>query len=372
MQYTKSELIKIIQEKAKELGRIPTRREISQQTPIRKTFGSWNNALTAAGYEKVNQRTLSAAKISELFHEWIRINKRVPTTSDLILDQNLPDNKTIQRHFKMSYPDFIKSLGYEPIDVTVYLQSDEELLQLLKNEIQRLGTTKKEVFLRDRNKTLVPSLAYYENRFKKRWNHILVLAGIPKDSLTNFQHTSDDIIKILQRVYKESGEIPSKNKMEQWRYSSQCIRTHFKNYNNALIAAGITPKNKTPDRVKETDEELIQMYIDFSNRLGAAATGPQLNASDDIYNVDVFTLRFGGLDNLRKRAGFVSSYRPKKYSQRELTEKLKRIYKENGGRIPIRRLKEFGLCATTLMRYFQTTKMSKIWEEIEKEIVNDN
>lgn len=372
LQYKKSELIKIIQDKSKELGRIPTRREISQQTPIRKIFGSWNNALTACGYEKVNQRTLSPEDISELFHKWIRNNKRVPTTTDLKVDENLIDYKTIQRHFKMSYEEFIKSLGYEPNDGTIYLQSDEELLQLLKNEIQRLGTTRKEVFISKRNKTLVPSLAYYENRFKKRWNHILLLAGISKDDLMNFQHTSDEIIQMLQKLYKEFGEMPSQSKMEQLGYNHQCFKTHFKNYNNALIAAGITPKNKTPDIVKESDEELLQIYINFSNRLGAAATCSQLNASDDIYNADVFALRFGGLENLQKRAGYVISYRPKKYSKQELTEKLKQIYKENNGRIPIRRFKDFGLCTTTLLRYFQRTKVSEIWEEIEREIDNDN
>ncbi|WP_242461741.1 hypothetical protein [Bacillus thuringiensis] len=113
--------------------------------------------------------------------------------------------------------------------------------------------------------------------------------------------------------------------------------------------------------MKETDEELLQMYVDFSSCLGQAATSKQLNESHNIYNADVFSLRFGGMLELHRRAGFVSTYGTRKvYTKQGLADKLKRVYKVNEGRIPIRRFKEFGLCASTLMRYFQTTKINLI------------
>lgn len=67
MQYTKEELILIIQYKAKELGKIPTKRDIKQQTPIKKIFGSWNNALAAIWFEHLNQRTLQQKQLSRYF-----------------------------------------------------------------------------------------------------------------------------------------------------------------------------------------------------------------------------------------------------------------------------------------------------------------
>jgi hypothetical protein len=76
---------------------------------------------------------------------------------------------------------------------------------------------------------------------------------------------------------------------------------------------------------------------------------------------------------LHKRAGLVSTYGTRKvYTKQGLADKLKRVYRVNEGRIPIRRFNEFGLCASTLLRYFQTTKINEIWEEIEKEIKHDN
>jgi len=47
---TSGELIKIIRQSAKKLKRTPTRREIKEDKTCQKTFGSWNNAILAAGF----------------------------------------------------------------------------------------------------------------------------------------------------------------------------------------------------------------------------------------------------------------------------------------------------------------------------------
>ncbi|MEK4745696.1 MULTISPECIES: hypothetical protein [unclassified Bacillus (in: firmicutes)] len=76
---------------------------------------------------------------------------------------------------------------------------------------------------------------------------------------------------------------------------------------------------------------------------------------------------------IQYKAKEFSTYGTRKvYTKQGLAEKLKRVYRVNEGRIPIRRFNEFGLCASTLLRYFQTTKINEIWEEIEKEIKHDN
>ena len=72
---------------------------------------------------------------------------------------------------------------------------------------------------------------------------------------------------------------------------------------------GLTPSHRTAVRVKETNEELLQMYIDFSNEVnpGVGATAKQLDKSDKIYRSEVFSLRFGSINDLRKEAGFPCS-----------------------------------------------------------------
>ncbi|MBS4161231.1 hypothetical protein GWP49_29525, partial [Klebsiella pneumoniae] len=54
--YTKEYLIKTLQKKAQELGRPPRSREINQTTTMSKYFGSYNKALIAAGLNPTHLR----------------------------------------------------------------------------------------------------------------------------------------------------------------------------------------------------------------------------------------------------------------------------------------------------------------------------
>ena len=50
--YTSKELLKIIKQAAQKLGRVPAKRELTMIAEIcRKRFGSWNNAIIAAGLQ---------------------------------------------------------------------------------------------------------------------------------------------------------------------------------------------------------------------------------------------------------------------------------------------------------------------------------
>ena len=59
------DLIKKIQNKAEELGRIPTATDVEQFSTIMRRFGSWNNALKAAGFETWKKTHNSHIMISD-------------------------------------------------------------------------------------------------------------------------------------------------------------------------------------------------------------------------------------------------------------------------------------------------------------------
>lgn len=54
--YTDRDLIKILKDKAKELGRTPKRREVYQNQVIRDRFGSWNEALLKANLKILKKK----------------------------------------------------------------------------------------------------------------------------------------------------------------------------------------------------------------------------------------------------------------------------------------------------------------------------
>ncbi|MED3440147.1 hypothetical protein P4393_11820, partial [Bacillus subtilis] len=56
--YTREELIQILLEAEKELGRPPKAKEIKQYYAIRNHFGSFNKALEIAGIKPVSNRTV--------------------------------------------------------------------------------------------------------------------------------------------------------------------------------------------------------------------------------------------------------------------------------------------------------------------------
>ncbi|AEB77624.1 hypothetical protein ADU80_04995 [Clostridium botulinum] len=120
--------------------------------------------------------------------------------------------------------------------------------------------------------------------------------------------------------------------------------------------------------VKETDDELLQMYINFSNKIGKPASSVDLNNSKDIYNADVFGIRFGSMEDLKKLVGFPVFQSTKKYTKEKLKQILLQEYKKLGRKLTYKEINENKEIPTitTFCRYFRTTKMSKVWEEVLK------
>ncbi|MCD3319507.1 hypothetical protein G8V07_11485 [Clostridium botulinum D/C] len=120
--------------------------------------------------------------------------------------------------------------------------------------------------------------------------------------------------------------------------------------------------------VKETNEELLQMYINFSKKIGKSASVKDLNSNKEIYNADVFTIRFGGMTELKELAGFKTINGNKKYTKEKIKELLLQKFKEKGRRLynsEINKDKDLP-CTKTVCQYFHTTKTSIVWEQILK------
>lgn len=97
----RQKLIAAIKLKARELQRTPSRREIRESASCQKFFGSWNNAVSAAGFlpnRSHNQRMYkrSSAKSADGHY--------CDSISELLIDNWLAGNK-IKHHRNTSYPD---------------------------------------------------------------------------------------------------------------------------------------------------------------------------------------------------------------------------------------------------------------------------
>lgn len=119
------ELLNDLKNLIEKLKRVPTTREltkygINNQSCYIKAFGTYNNALRLLGYDPVKEdrfRNVSNEEIIELFRNFIDSNDGFIPSSGYIEEVDfLPNSTTVCRRFNCTWKEFIKMLGYEPLD----------------------------------------------------------------------------------------------------------------------------------------------------------------------------------------------------------------------------------------------------------------
>lgn len=220
----------------------------------------------------------------------------------------------------------------------------------------------------------MPSVRYLKKRLKTdSWNDILLRMEYSEEDLYISKYTDEELIKMLQDYYNETGQNPTISAITERGISHKTFCAHFGSFNNALIKAGLKI-NMEPSTVIHSDEELLEMYKDLCKKLGRGATSKEIDEYLP-YSSDVFAVRFGGVQKLKELAGYPDTHiRSKKYTKKEIKNKLIEQYRLKGGRLANREISELSRkyddfpSLSSILRYFKTTKMKKVWEEVEKDL----
>lgn len=113
--HTRSELIAEIQRVAEKCGRKPTLTDIADYSDISRNtyhnqFESWNNALEAAGFDpRRSTKRISEAELSAALQELTASVEGVPTTTDM--DENGPYSPGVYINRYGSWKDALKTAG---------------------------------------------------------------------------------------------------------------------------------------------------------------------------------------------------------------------------------------------------------------------
>jgi len=99
--YTRQRLINTIRQKVQELQRIPARREMKESKTCQKKFGSWNNAIIAAGFQP--NRSHNQRMYKRVFTKALD-GHICDSVSELLIDNWFIKNK-IEHERNISYPD---------------------------------------------------------------------------------------------------------------------------------------------------------------------------------------------------------------------------------------------------------------------------
>lgn len=366
---TNEELIKEAKELANKLGRTPKRREFEHYWKAHYRYGNWNNFLKAAGLKPLREGNLTLEDYEKIIHDFVRKHGRTPTSKDFYENLYLPDPRTMERKFGKPWSKILIDLGYEPNirmnDFTNMI--DEEILSIVKSELERIGSTTIVDYHNKRNDN-APSVRFLTDRLNMKWNEILKILGF---EVNVEQRSKKEWLQLLRNIADDLGRTPSINDLADYGLNETTYKLNFGTWNNAIREAGLDINHEKME-VTHTDEELLQMYKDLCIRLGHAATGSEINYYLP-YKEDVFAIRFGGLQNLRKLVGFdEGKSQVKKYSKKEIERKLIEQYKIHNRRLTNKELSQLSKgndnfpSLSSILRYFKTTKMSEVWEEIER------
>ncbi|WP_050069740.1 homing endonuclease associated repeat-containing protein [Anaerosalibacter massiliensis] len=268
-----------------------------------------------------------------------------------------------------SWNNFLRTAGLKPNLIINDFDNltNKELLEIVDKELDRIGSTTFSAYNKHKSKN-APSFSYVKKRTGLKWNEMLEVLN---KELNIKNMTNEELLQQLKDVANKTGKTPSKNDLFNMGINADIYYSKFGGYNNALELAGLKT-NFNKNKVVHSDEELLKMYVELCKKIGKPATSRDID--DNLqYSSDVFVMRFGSINKLRELAGYNTVDYTKKYSKGDIKIKLIAAYKEKGRRLKNHELKQLSKddsnfpSISTVCRHFNTTKISKVWEEIEKE-----
>lgn len=286
--YTNVDLIRILQNKADELGRPPTPKEIKQADTIKKRFGSFNNGLKAAGLPIIKEyptpRKYTDDELIEILKQKEIELGRPPKYTEV------KQKKAIANHFG-SFTKGLLAAGLTPQSKQDKYTNDE-LIEIIKKRAQELGRPPKQREIKE---------AF---TIKKRFGSFtkgLKAAGFELEHLSS-PYTTEQLIEIIQKKAKKLGRAP---KSEELKERSSIMR-HFGSYNKALEAAGLIP-----NQPRYTEEELIEILQNKAKELGRS---PKIK---EVKQGVTIAYRFGSFNNALMAAGLPLNRKRRKTNDQE-------------------------------------------------------
>lgn len=309
--YTKVELIKILQEKAKVLKRTPKKSEIKQAGAVVRVFGSFTEGIIAAGLKPTRRKgkrkpyksykDISEQEIIKAIQRKAEELGRTPRNSEVYIGK-LAINK---------FGSWNKALQEANLEINKQNYTRSDIIQLLQNYARKNKMTPQQKH--------IPICDSVYKRIFGSWNNALREAGL----VPNYNKTDQELLEELKRVSKELGKVPTVTECQQIKLNVSRYQKRFGSWNKALELAGLPVRNAR--RCGITTEQYVDLLKNYTNKLGRVPSSKEIQEARAIIN------RFGSWNKALKAAGL----------QQEVTytkEKLIKIIKQKAnvlGRPPM-------------------------------------
>jgi hypothetical protein len=202
--YTKKELLNLLRKKSKELGRAPKGRELKEdinlpsEVTYSNYFGTLNNAVEIAGLkiEKYNRKWEKEELLRKLKEKATQLNK-TPTQKDIDKDPLIPGKGNYQKYFGS----FTKAVRLAGLDVN-YGHSKEELVKIIQKLARKINKTPTRTDMN--NAKGYPSYIPFVRKFGS-YSAACLRAGLtPNDGRNNkiWQGWEKHCIEMAKVIYK--------------------------------------------------------------------------------------------------------------------------------------------------------------------------
>jgi len=362
-EYSNEEIISLIQEKSKELGKTPTRRDLKNIGDLASyRFGTWNNALKMAKLEQNEKKNYTREELIKIIQKKAAKLGRTPFASEI------RQIKVILKKFP-SFSHALKEAGLKeemPFNLDKTLNLKKQLIKVLQDKEKELGRTPK--------KQDLESISIFITVFGT-FTEALRQAKLTPNTYRN----ENELIAKLRKVASKTNNAVSMKTVRKYEIYAETYVNRFGSWNNALKLAGLKENHQFNPSISLTDEELIDKYIEICNSLNKIATVYDLK-ENGIGN-KVYARRFGSITKLR----YEIICNPKlviedktffekklKYTDNELKAILKMAYRDNNNeKLSFRKLSDYlennGLPnISTFFTRFKTYKITRLWEIIKE------
>jgi len=317
-----ADLIDALQELADELGESPTTRQMNEHgrywsKAYRDRFGSWGDALDAAGLDPIDYNADRRVSDADLLDELERLADAVggrPTTTQMN-EKGAYSPETYWRHFG-SWRAAVEAIGFDADDLEVARDvTNEELL----DELERLADA---VDGTPTSAQMITKGAYSPETYRKyfgSWN--AALEAIGHEPHHRSTRVSDgELLADIQRLSEELDRQPtSTDVIEHGTHGLATYQRRFGSWSEALKEAGFDPN---ADQV--SDEELLDDLQRLHEELGKVPSILDVEAEGN-HGPTTYQNRFGSWSEALEAAG---SIRNAGRLMKELLAELRRLRDE--------------------------------------------
>lgn len=368
--YSDEYLIERLKHLGEILGRTPKCEDLikHENMPSRKAyskhFGTWNNALTEAGFKLNMIRNYTKEEIIKEVQDFYALHNRSPYYNELKY------SKTVIRNYWKNWDMMLKSLGLPPNRNIHELKTKEDGIDLLRRIYEK---TKK-----------IPTTTYIQNELKinKGWftstfgsfRKALYEAGlVGKEYTFNKEKLVIESINIIKKLYSDLGKVPTASDYDQIVKGTGYLNRKALESNLNLRFAEICNKYiGEANQLKKNKDTLLIELIQLKEKLGRIPRIQDLK-ENGLSEFKQYTRTFNKtFSEILEDLGWELDYvRPKHKTDEELLRDYKYLYEELG-RIPLREdlNNDEKICNyNTYKNRFGDLRV--VWETLEIEYVED-